>query len=77
MCHSPKHLKTSADISTAISEAIEVLCKLRAFVVKRPLEGHERPLAAQVTWSRHGGAHSAWGEALTRAGVGVPVLGGA
>jgi len=50
-------------------EALEVLCKNQAYVIKRQVPGTPKPTGAQVTWSRHGGPVNAWKEALERAGV--------
>lgn len=49
--------------------ALEVLCKVQAYVVKRPRDGTERPGVAQVLWKRHGGPIKAWDEAKSRAGL--------
>ena len=52
------------------AESIEVLCKVGAYVIKRPRAGHENPSSSQVTWSRYGGPKGAWQEARERAGLG-------
>ena len=51
------------------AKAIEVLCKNGAYVIKRCVEGCDKPASAQVTWSRFDGPVSAWAEAKQRAGL--------
>ena len=54
-----------------ISEAVEVLCAKKAFIVKRighlPTPDPDKVLCGQVTWSVHGGPASAWDVAKMRA----------
>lgn len=57
------------EIVSKTTEAMEVLCKQGAYVVKRCAKDCEKPACAQVTWSRYGGAVNAWQEACSRAGV--------
>ena len=52
------------------TEAIEVLCKIRAFVVKRTVPGVAKPDKGQVTWSKFSTPEDAWVEAKKRAGLG-------
>lgn len=51
------------------AKAIEVLCKNGAYVIKRCVEGCDKPSSAQVTWSRYNGPAAAWAEAKQRAGL--------
>ena len=55
------------------AQAIEVLLKARAYVVKRSDEAKaaERNCLGQVTWSKYGGPSDAWVVAATRAGFNV------
>ena len=46
-----------------------MLCKNGAYVIKRCVEGCDKPASAQVTWSRFDGPVSAWAEAKQRAGL--------
>ncbi len=50
-------------------EAIEVLCKCQAFVVKKIKGDAPKPEKAQCTWSRFASVADAWQEAKKRAGV--------
>ena len=54
-----------------LSEAVEVLCAKKAFIVKRighlPTPDPDKVLCGQVTWSVHGGPASAWDVAKMRA----------
>lgn len=51
------------------SEAIEVLLKNKAYVIKRCHPECENPISGQITWGRFGGPASAWLEALQRSGI--------
>lgn len=67
-CH-PSSKRPIAGQPFPFTKALEVLCKVQAYVVKRPRDGTERPGVAQVLWKRHGGPIKAWDEAKSRAGL--------
>ena len=62
------------------AQAIEVLLKSRAYVVKRLASAEMDSLAdqeirgrlGQVTWSKYGGPSKAWTVAVSRAGFWAP-----
>ena len=57
--------------SFSVAKAIEVLLKVKAFVVKKHCDGVEGRKAhgpAQITWCRHGGVGPAWAVAKEQAG---------
>jgi len=47
---------------------VEVLLKTKAFIVKRSAASEEKRSLGQVSWSKFGGAASAWSVAVERAG---------
>lgn len=52
------------------AEALEVLCKLKAYYVKRPHpESQHETKCGQVSWSKFDGPEKAWEQAKTFAGV--------
>ena len=56
----------SAMVASASAQAIEVLLKNKAFVVKRCAS--DQGVKGQITWAKVGGIEEAWAMAVERAG---------
>ena len=63
----PSHFDIPARLGgLASAQAIEVLLKCRAFVVKR--SATDQGVKGQITWAKVGGVEKAWAMAVERAG---------
>jgi hypothetical protein len=63
----PSHFDIPARLGgLASAQAIEVLLKCRAFVVKR--SAADQGVKGQITWAKVGGVEKAWAMAVERAG---------
>ena len=55
----------------SFAKAIEVLCKVQAYYIKKAVEGTPKPSSYQVSRGKHGGPKEAWNEAIRRAGLSI------